>query len=838
MNSPKPYVLHNQNPDALYPVAQIIVDQLYYDAPIQCSVDSSFEKLITIGSCVLLRTTNSPKHLSKEKLGFIFELTYSNDPVPTNYTICDIVDQGKPFFSETLAKLMLWISEYYACYSVEALYSAIPAGLRRRPKEFVRLKPFQLSNEPKKIVRTALRKRILSFLNQEPLLSIDQLKQRTGSDSLRETLVELEKANFIEVFTQFSQPLKPKTKIAYKPSYKFTDSDIRGFLEMHPRAKKQLAALEWMAENQPDHFILDDINASSETLNALIKKGYVEKTSIEVETQFAEPYESEKTHQSLNNEQLHAFSAIKEALKSGSFKSFLLFGITGSGKTTVYIEAIRQTLSEGKTAIMLVPEISLTPQTTARFKAFFGQDVRVLHSGLNTSEKVEAWNSLRSNKARIAIGARSAVFAPLTNVGLIIVDEEHELSYKQHESTPTYHARDVALMRAKFEHAVCILGSATPSFETYTNALHQKHALLTLTQRYNQTPLPKIKLLHLPKSEKKSAHISQPMYEAIKTTMDQGEQVILFINRRGFAGSILCNDCGFIKECDLCKVPMVYHLTQNALQCHYCGSVKPLLDTCPACSSANLAMQRGGTERLELELQTLFPEKRIQRMDLDTTRRKNAHSTILSRFNNQRIDILLGTQMVAKGLDFPNVALVGILLGDIGLTLPDFRATERLFALLTQAAGRSGRGQRQGEVFLQVLNPEHSVFKYVLLGDYKSFYAEEISAREELFYPPFSRLSKFEFSGDNLVAVEQAGAYFKNVLINLLPNDGYQCLGPAPAVLQFLKGRYRYHLLLKQHTGFRLKKEWVRLAIREFRVKHKQFKTVTIRLDIDALSML
>jgi len=819
-------------------VAYVYIDQLYYDVPIPCFVEPYLEPIIKVGSMVLVQQKKTTTVKQKEKLGYVVQLAQTEQLPDTHYLLLDCVDQGKPIFNDSLLKLLKWISDYYICFPIEAIQSAIPAALRKAPKELVRLKPFELKSEPPKIVKTALRKKIISLLQQYNILSIEQLKRRTGSKAVRETLAELENTDFVEVYTEYTEPLKPKTKIAYKLTGKITDADLKQFAETFPRAKKQLESLKNILSIQEEYFTPAESGTTEYNLKSLQKKGYLTQIQIEVDTSFQESFQAEKTHQTLSQAQAEALEPIKNALNKSAFKSFLLYGITGSGKTTVYIEAIRHTLEMGKTAIMLIPEISLTPQTTARFRAFFGEEVRLMHSGLNKSEKVEAFNSLRFHKASIAIGARSAVFAPLSNVGLIIVDEEHENSYKQSELAPTYHARDVALMRSKFENAVCILGSATPSFESYTNALNQKHQLLKLKKRYNENALPKVKLLHVPKLGKASPNVSDVLNEAIQKRLEHHEQVILFINRRGFAGSIMCNDCGYIVECDYCKVPLVYHLSQNSLQCHYCGTSKILPQHCPSCNSENLAMQRSGTERLEMELAALYPDKTVERMDLDTTRKKHAHSQILSRFSKKNIDILLGTQMVTKGLDFPNVSLVGVILADIGLTLPDFRANERLFSLLTQAAGRAGRGESKGEVLLQVLNPLHPVFKFVTLQDFVAFYQEEIEFRKELFYPPFSRISKFECLGTPIHVVEQAALTFMKILRQILPMEGYQCLGPAPAALTYLKGKHRYQILLKQQPDFRLRKAWVREAMQLFRTHHKQFREIAIHLDIDAINML
>ncbi|NTU50792.1 MAG: primosomal protein N', partial [Desulfobulbaceae bacterium] len=505
-----------------------------------------------------------------------------------------------------------------------------------------------------------------------------------------------------------------------------------------------------------------------------------------------------------------AVGHITGALDSEAFKTLLLHGITGSGKTWVYIEALRHALSLGKTAIVLVPEISLTPQTASRFRHHFGDKIRVLHSGMSDSEKYEAWQSLRQGKAQIALGPRSAVFAPLSNVGLIIVDEEHESSYKQYDKSPRYNGRDVAIMRAKFENAVCLLGSATPSIESYQNAISGKYDLLTLSKRADEASVPELKIIHLPKDRRVSSSISETLYTEIKKRLELQEQVILFQNRRGFSGSVQCKDCGHIYKCSDCNVPMVYHLRENHLRCHYCGRTADMIDQCPSCGSENLAYKSSGTERIEQELQQLFPTEKILRMDLDTTTKKGSHSKILQSFRDGKASILLGTQMVAKGLDFPNVTLVGVLLADIGLMLPDFRANERLYSLLLQVAGRAGRSQKKGEVFLQVYNLDNDLFRLLLLGDYATFFSYESEIRKMLSYPPYARLAKIEFSGPEEKSVNQSAQFFLKQLCANIDTENFEILGPVPAVLAKLKGKYRYQIIIKQKNGARLTKAVLR----------------------------
>jgi primosomal protein N' (replication factor Y) len=590
-------------------------------------------------------------------------------------------------------QLALWMSEYYIAFPIEAIYAALPSAMRIRPKEVVSLSEFALQHPDEKIVKTELRRRIMQVLEKEKKLTIKQLQRRLGAKHIRLALRELERVGLIEIKKTFVPHAKPKLKVAYRLAQ--TCADSHELMQALERSKKQQEAVrKFLALAKPFAFA-DELGTSTATLNALVQKGIFVREKIPVARQFVESFSETRKEIQLSEEQQVAVQRVHQALERQEFKTFLLYGITGSGKTWVYIEAIRKALQMGKSVIVLVPEISLTPQTASRFRSYFGDEVRVLHSAMSDGEKFDAWQSLKQGRAKIALGPRSAVFAPMPNLGLIVVDEEHEASYKQHDQSPRYHARDVAVMRARFEQAVCLLGSATPSMESFQNAMTGKYELLTLTKRADAGSMPELKLIHIARAPKVSPSISEPLYQEICKRLERNEQVILFQNRRGYAGSVQCESCGWIQMCGSCSVPMVYHLREHHLRCHYCGKTMPMLTHCRRCGSEKLSFKSSGTERIEQELQELFPNERILRMDLDTTSRKDAHAKILQEFAQGKARILLGTQMVAKGLDFPNVTLVGALAADIGLSLPDFRASERLYALLLQVAGRAGRAEKK-----------------------------------------------------------------------------------------------------------------------------------------------
>ena len=491
----------------------------------------------------------------------------------------------------------------------------------------------------------------------------------------------------------------------------------------------------------------------------------------------------------------------------------LLHGVTGSGKTLVYLELLRRVvIDEGRSAIVLVPEIALTPQTVDRFRAVFGDQVAVLHSGLSDGERYDAWLALRRGEKRIAVGARSAIFAPVPDLGAIVVDEEHEGSYKQGEA-PRYHAREVAIVRARAEGAVVVLGSATPSLESWANAQAGKYELLTLPARAGGAQLPVVQVIDLRTPRGKAppsdtaeadaafAYAIGPALEAgLRDRLAKGEQSILLLNRRGYAAFVQCNGCGDVAVCPNCSISLTYHRTPERLVCHYCQHTEPLHVTCPRCGGARLRQRGLGTQQVERLLAERYPSARIARMDVDTTSGKWAHTKILDRVGAGAVDILLGTQMIAKGLDFPNVTLVGVIDADIGINLPDFRASERCFQLLSQVAGRAGRGPKGGEVLIQTRSPAHHAVRCAVTHDYHTFVAEELQGRKHPAYPPTLRIANVVLSGteeDATARLATRTAAWLHRLLAARPSPGVTIIGPAPCPVERVKNRWRWHVLIK-----------------------------------------
>lgn len=518
-------------------------------------------------------------------------------------------------------------------------------------------------------------------------------------------------------------------------------------------------------------------------------------------------------------------NVVEEVLNDSGFKTYLLHGVTGSGKTEVYMELIEDVLSKGKTSIMLVPEISLTPQMVQRFQKRFGDNIAALHSALSDGEKYDEWRRIARGEASIVIGARSAIFAPLNNIGIIIIDEEHSDSYKQGDSNPRYSAKDVAMIRGKYHNCPVIMGSATPSLETMARAQKGVYKYLSLPNRVNGKKLPLVRIIDMNEEIKKSrGHFSRNLVTSINDKLEHDEQIILLLNRRGYASFITCKNCGYTFKCPNCDISLTYHKSSNTLRCHYCGYGTKVYDTCPECKEKSINDLGVGTQKIEEELGEIFPNARILRMDFDTTSRKGAHEKMINSFKNHEYDILLGTQIVAKGLDFSNVTLVGVINADTSLNIPDFRSSENTFSLLSQVAGRSGRSEKSGEVIIQTYNPEHYAISYTKMHDYIGFYNKEMEIRKTLKYPPFYYLCHIKISGKEMEYVSKEAEKVKRALVRNLMNTSI--LGPTPSTIFRVNNIYRFGIILKYKKEDRLK-ETLEKVIEHYKGNSK------IKIDVD-----
>jgi primosomal protein N' (replication factor Y) len=618
------------------------------------------------------------------------------------------------------------------------------------------------------------------------------------------------------------------------------------------KAPKQRAILEALLTTKLSVAVPELLRFSSSSdgsLRALVTSGFVGIEEIRAGMAGGEGEEVLPGRiPNLNPDQEKVVGILLEAIASFGNASngklpFLLHGVTGSGKTEVYLRALQRVLESGKSAIVLVPEISLTPQTVERFRSRFdhaeggeggGAGVAVLHSHLTNAERREEWMRLQRGEARIAIGARSAVFAPLSNLGIIIVDEEHENTYKQ-EETPRYHARDVAVMRGRLEGCPVLLGSATPSVESYRNVVAGKYRLLELPRRADGQLMPLIRVVDLRlqgKRAKSDGGLSAPLQMAITKRLELGQQTILFLNRRGFATSMLCEQCGHVCRCPNCSLSMTFHRAKERLACHLCGHSSRPPERCPECRDPGIRHSGIGTQRVEEGIRKAFPSARIARMDADTMTRRGSYEEVLGKFRAGKIDILIGTQMIAKGLDFPNVTLVGIINADIGLHSPDFRAGERTFQLLTQVAGRAGRGETEGEVIVQTFSPASPSIQHARHHDFAGFYEQEISFREAFRHPPFSRMLLIRIRSVSLERAERGATIVTGIFRKMAPAS-VEVSEAAPAPLERSHGQYRFHVILKSSSGAVLGK-LAREAASQLRLP----EDVVMTFDVDPYSMM
>lgn len=603
------------------------------------------------------------------------------------------------------------------------------------------------------------------------------------------------------------------------------------------KSAKQIRILKFLLEN--GDALISDIemfaDGSRAIVNTLCKNGYTEIIEKKVERDPFEFKEVEKTTKLiLTEEQANAFNAICDSMDDMLFSEFLLYGVTGSGKTEVYLQLIEKALNEHKSSILLVPEISLTPQTVNRFIARFGKEnIAVLHSKLSIGERYDEWNKINEGRAKIVIGARSAIFAPVKDLGLIIIDEEHDSSYKS-EMTPKYDAKEVARFMCKEENVPLLLGSATPDIDTYYRAKNEEIMILELKNRANKASLPDIEIIDLREELAKGnkSMISTRLYEEIQKNLNDKKQTILYLNRRGFSTFVMCRNCGYTVKCKNCNINLTYHANTNRLKCHYCGYEEKLVTKCPSCGSEQIRYFGTGTQKLEYEINKLFPNASTIRMDIDTVSKKNSHEQILEKFKNDNIDILIGTQMVVKGHHFPNVTLVGVIAADGSLNIDDFRANERTFQILTQVAGRAGRGEDKGRVIIQTYNPDNFSIECAKKQNYDLFYNTEISLRKQLKYPPFCDIILIGFTS----VIEQKVAkvagkiheYLKNRVLK--ENLGIILYKALPSPIDKIKNKYRWRILIKCKFGEEIT-DLINDVLEEFQKLKSKSTKITIDLN-------
>ncbi|XRG79698.1 primosomal protein N' [Rossellomorea sp. GAMAL-10_SWC] len=688
-----------------------------------------------------------------------------------------------PVLTEELLLLGSYLSQKTLCFFISAYQAMLPTAIKAVYKKHVQVTSEEALDQlvPELANLFSIVKR-REWTEIESLVSKISLVQRAIKEGLLEIEYEVKnKANKkTERVVSLLKVLDEELPIIKSPQQK----DIIEYLRMNGQTSvKELK---------------ECLGITDSPIKTLEKNEVISIKTVEV---YRDPYEGREIERSkplpLIEEQQIAFEQIVSSFHERKNKIHLLHGVTGSGKTEVYLQAIQEVLSEGKEAIVLVPEISLTPQIVGRFKSRFGNDVAVLHSGLSIGEKYDEWRKIQRKEVKVVVGARSAIFAPFENIGMIIIDEEHETTYKQDEH-PRYHARDIAIWRGEYHHCPIVLGSATPTLESFARAGKGVYELNTMSKRVNQGPLPEVEIVDMREQLRigNRTMFSTALHEKILYRLEKKEQIILFLNRRGYSSFVMCRDCGYTIQCPHCEVSLTYHKHNHHLKCHYCGYETYMPKQCPSCQSEHIRFFGTGTQKVEEAITKTYPEARVIRMDNDTTSRKGAHEKMLKQFGNGEADILLGTQMIAKGLDFPNVTLVGVLAADSSLHLPDFRASERTFSLLTQVSGRAGRHEKPGEVVIQTYSPEHYSIELAKTQDYVAFYEEEMKIRRSFRYPPFYYLVLISIAHNDLIKTvkvsEQIAGYLREYL-----SEGSIVLGPVASPIAKIKDHFRYQCVIK-----------------------------------------
>jgi len=690
-----------------------------------------------------------------------------------------------PALTEELLGVGKWLAEETLCLYITAFQAMLPQALKSKyKKEYIRAEE-QLEPTLEEV-----------FAGRDVLTEEDIQQSNLKLAVLQRAIKRGDVAINYVVKSRITKKMITMVEPAAEP-FQLEEA----LIELTKQAIKQKEMLEFFIENESpiaQSELLQQLGTTASTVKTLVDKGLLCRFKKEV---LRNPYDDAAFERTLplilTDQQEQAIEPIRNAITEAQHHVCLLHGITGSGKTEVYLQAIQQVIDQGREAIVLVPEIALTPQMVTRFKGRFGSKVAVLHSALSAGEKYDEWRKIQRKEVQVVVGARSAIFAPFENLGIIIMDEEHETTYKQ-EDQPRYHARDVAIYRAKTHSCPVILGSATPTLESYARAQKGVYQLAELTERTNKKPLPTVEIadmreeLHAGNRTMFSRNLKEKMEERIA----KKEQIVLLLNRRGYSTFVMCRDCGLVKECPHCDIALTYHKNTNGLKCHYCSHEERMPDICPECESDAIRYFGTGTQRVEEALAQLMPEARVIRMDVDTTRKKGAHEKLLNRFSNGEADILLGTQMIAKGLDFENVTLVGVLTADSMLHLPDFRSSERTFQLLTQVSGRAGRHELPGEVIVQTYTPDHYSVELASVYDFDTFYNREMQMRKTFQYPPYVFLALVTVSHENKIFAMQTTQKIVQFL-NQFGEGQLIVLGPTPSPIARMKDRYRFQCMIK-----------------------------------------
>lgn len=774
---------------------------------------------------------------SKVYTGIVFQV---HDQPPVGYetkSIDHILDE-EPNITTIQLKHWEWLAGYYMCSLGEVIKAALPSAFLLESETIIKLSSRNFQDEESLSDDEFV---LYEALQHQSSLHINDARSILDRNNIVSVIQKLIDKNIIEVEETVYEQYTPKLKRYIKLASEYTSEEsLKALLDSLSRAHKQRDVLMhlFMLNTQTKKPISSTMlqkksEASAATLKSLIDKGILEEYFIQ-QDRIEFLGETGSDIKTLNEAQTKAHEEIKTSFKNNDV--VLLHGVTSSGKTEIYVSLIEEIINSGKQVLYMLPEIALTTQLISRLQKYFGERISVYHSKFSVNERVEVWKNVLAEKpkAQVVIGARSSMFLPFKNLGLIIVDEEHEPSFKQYSPAPRYNARDSAIVLANLQKAKLLMGSATPSLESYYNAKTGKFGLVTLKKRFGNVLMPEIELVDVKEKNRKkqmTGHFSDILLEEMREVLKNGEQVILFQNRRGFSPVVECTTCGISPQCPNCDVSLTFHQHKNQLRCHYCGYHMAMMQSCIACGSETLDTKGFGTEQIETELKTLFPNHKIARMDQDTTKGKNSYSKLIEALENEEIDILVGTQMLAKGLDFRNISLVGVMNADNLLNFPDFRAHERSFQLLQQVSGRAGRTHKRGKVLIQTYNPYHQILKQVSVNDYEAMYKEQLEERYNYKYPPFFRTIKIVFKDKNLSRVQKSSAWFGQALeIQFKEN----VLGPEPPPIGRIKNKYIINLLVKipKNQSLEKTKKYIENVQRSFN-SIKEFSSVRVNIDVD-----
>lgn len=759
-----------------------------------------------------------------------------NHTAPEHYQakyIIDVVDEH-PIITPQQLQLWDWMTNYYLCNEGDVMSAALPAGLKLASETIIVLKDDAESDE----VLTDKESILITALNNQRRLTIDEVSALLGQKTVYPIINGLIEKGLIYIAEEVVEKYKPllKSFVTLNAFYQ-EEENLKELFSVLERAPKQLNALLTFIKLYrqqaliPKQQLLEESDCGQAAFKALQDKEIFQILKRPV-SRLQENEDDFILNFELSEVQNKALAAIEAGFEEKDV--VLLHGITASGKTQVYIKLIEKAIEEGGQVLFLLPEIALTTQIVQRIQRYFGDAIGVYHSKFNNNERVEIWNKVLNGKYRVVLGARSAVFLPFKELKLIVVDEEHESSYKQQEPSPRYQARDVAVYLAHLHQAKAVLGSATPSIESYYNAVNHKYGLVTMNERFGGVELPVHEVVSISEETKKKkmvSYFSSKLIDEIAYTMEQKEQVILFQNRRGYATILICATCGFAPKCVSCDVSLTYHKTSGKLHCHYCGYHQSSINVCPACGSVHIEQKGFGTERVEEELSLVFPEAKIARLDVDSTRTKNGLMQIITDFQEKKTDILIGTQMVAKGLDFDNVTLIGVINADTLFNYPDFRAFERSYQLLAQVAGRAGRRDKQGKVIIQAYDDQHRIIRQVIENKYLEMYNDELTERRQFLYPPFTRLIFINIKHKDQDLLNVAAQRFATVLRGQL---GRRVLGPEQPMVSRIRNYYIKQVIIKsdKETSIQKVKSILKETILQFQ-SEKDYRAVNIQVDVD-----